>query len=120
MQGGGQEVRTLRCWEVGEVCGHHNVLTAQHPNYFFLFTSCFTSSFPIGLAAEMMTAAVPSRNAGIVQRTTTVPSEAVLPRKITRGGSTVEITLTSIDAAGMALCERLFLVATRTSTAVPE
>ena len=55
-----------------------------------------------------------------MQRTTAVPSEAVLPRKITRGGSTVEITFTSIDAAGMALCERLFLVATRTSTAVPE
>src|SRR5437764_7446480 len=89
-------------------------------DYFFRFTSCLTSSFPIGLAAEMITAAVPSLNAGMVQRTTAVPSEAVLPRKITRGGSMVEITFTSIDAAAMALCERLFFVATRTSTGEPE
>src|SRR5882724_1295520 len=95
----------------------HHFFT-QH--YFFLFTNCLTSSFPIGLAAEMMTAAVPSRKAGIVQRTTAVPSAAVLPRKITRGGSMVEMTFTSMAAAGMALCERLFLVATRTSTADPE
>ena len=79
-----------------------------------------TSSFPIGLAAEMITAAVPSRNAGMMQRTTAVPSAAVLPRKITRGGSMVEITFTSIYAAAMALCERLFFVATRTSTGEPE
>src|ERR1041385_5017469 len=96
---------------------HHSSLITHH---FFRFTSCFTSSFPIGLAAEMITAAVPSRNAGMVQRTIAVPSAAVLPRKITRGGSTVEITFTSIDAAAMALCERLFFVATRTSTDDPE
>ena len=84
------------------------------------FTNCFTSSFPMGLCAEMITAAVPSRNAGIMQRTTALPSAAVLPRKITRGASTVEITFTSIDAAAIGCWERLFFVATRTSIGVPE
>src|SRR5216117_3706335 len=121
MQGEGQ--LQLGCKDVGMLgpwWGHPNILTAQPPNYFFFFTNCLTSSFPIALWAEMMTAAVPSRNDGMVQRTTAVPSAAVLPRKITRGGSTVEITFTSIDAAGIALCERIFFVATRTSTAEPE
>src|SRR5882724_1648629 len=87
--------------------------------HFFLFTSCFTSSFPIGLCAEMMTAAVPSANDGMVQRTMAVPSADVFPRKMIRGGSTVEMTFTSIAAAGIGLWERLFFAATRNSTGVP-
>src|SRR6266849_935163 len=53
--------------------------------YFFLFTSCLISSFPSGLCAEMMMAAVPSLKAGMLQRMTDVPSAAVLPLKMTRG-----------------------------------
>src|SRR5690242_19734902 len=75
--------------------------------YFRRFTSCLISSFPMGLCAEMITAAVPSRNDGMVQRTVAVPSAAVLPRKITRGGSMVEMTFTSIEAAGIGDWERL-------------
>src|SRR5947207_1391256 len=58
----------------------------------------------------MMMAAVPSLNDGIVQRMTVVPSPAVLPLKITRGGSTVEMTFTSMAAAAIGFCERLLFV----------
>ena len=50
----------------------------------------------------MMIAAVPSVNGGMVQRTTAVPSPEVFPLKMTCGASTVEMTLTSMMAAGMA------------------
>src|SRR3954451_24204339 len=94
-------------------------ITQITQSYFFRFTNCFTSSFPIGLDAEMMMAAVPSANGGTVQRTMVVPSAAVLPRKITRGGSTVEMTFISIAAAAIGFCDRLFFAATRSSTAMP-
>src|SRR5438874_13677827 len=102
----------------------HEMLITHHSSlithYFFLFTSCFTSSFPIGLCAEMITAAVPSRNDGTVQRMTAVPSPAVLPRKITRGGSMVEMTFTSMAAELIGDCDRLLLAATRNSSYVAD
>ena len=66
-----------------------------------MFTICLISSFPIALWAEMMTAALPSSMVGTLKRMVVVPSAAVLPLKMTRGGSTVEISLTSTAAAAM-------------------